>query len=80
MSSLFLSDAEVAEICAPLTQPAAQIRYLRRELGLQVKQKPNGKPLVLRSSFEAAKVEVSASAQPDVGALLRFVSKGRQAA
>lgn len=49
----WLSDAEVMDLCAPLTQAAAQIRYLRDGLGLTVKAKPNGKPLVLRSHVEA---------------------------
>lgn len=47
----FLSDEEVAGICSPLTTPAAQCRHLTR-LGLLVKQKPSGRPLVARSEFE----------------------------
>ncbi|MGN6581025.1 MAG: hypothetical protein ACTHJ1_13730 [Bordetella sp.] len=47
----FLTDAEIADICAPLQQPAAQLRYLHR-LGLNVKRKPNGRPLVGRADFE----------------------------
>jgi len=53
MSSLpFLSQAEIDEICEPLTQPRAQCRYLSKVLKLQVHEKPNGRPLVARSEFE----------------------------
>lgn len=48
---MFLSDAEIAEICAPLKASAAQKRFLR-SLGLVVNEKPNGKPLVVRSHAE----------------------------
>ena len=48
---MFLSDAELAEICAPLKSAAAQKRFLR-SLGLVVNEKPNGKPLVVRSHAE----------------------------
>lgn len=47
----FLSDEEVAGICEPLSMPAAQCRHLAG-LGLLVKRKPNGRPLVARSEFE----------------------------
>lgn len=49
---MFLSDTEVADLCAPLTQPAAQVRYLRA-LGLTVTLKPNGRPVVIRCHAEA---------------------------
>lgn len=48
---MFLSDAEIAEICAPLKASAAQKRFLR-SLGIVVNEKPNGKPLVVRSHVE----------------------------
>lgn len=47
----FLTDDEIRELCAPLTQPSAQLRYLRG-LGLLVQQKPNGRPLLAVSEFE----------------------------
>jgi len=47
----YLTDAEIAGICDPLTMPSAQARHLRA-LGMLVKAKPNGKPLVARSEFE----------------------------
>lgn len=48
---LYLTDAEIADLCAPLTQPAAQVRHLRA-LGLMVTTKPNGRPVVIRSHAE----------------------------
>lgn len=41
------SDAEINDLCKPLTQPAAQIRYLRSE-GFTVGRKPGGAPLLMR--------------------------------
>lgn len=52
MSELFLTDDEVAALCAPLKQPAAQVRFLRAS-GLTVTVKPNGRPAVVRSHAEA---------------------------
>lgn len=49
---MYLSDTEVADLCAPLTQPAAQVRYLRA-VGLTVTLKPNGRPVVIRCHAEA---------------------------
>lgn len=49
---MFLTDAEIAELCYPLTQPAAQVRYLRA-LKLEVALKPNGRPVVVRSHAES---------------------------
>jgi hypothetical protein len=46
-----LTDAEVDEICAGLTQSAAKCRYLR-SLGLRVERRPNGRPLVARAEWE----------------------------
>lgn len=48
----WLSDAEIGDLCAGLKQSAAQVRYLR-QLGLTVRAKPNGKPLVMRADIEA---------------------------
>lgn len=50
--SQWLSQQEVDDLCEPLTQPAAQIRFLRDTLKLAVRPKPNGRPLVLRSNVE----------------------------
>ena len=51
MSGLFLTDDEIAALCAPLKQPAAQVRFLRAS-GLTVTVKPNGRPAVVRSHAE----------------------------
>lgn len=48
----WLTDPEIADLCAGLQQPAAMVRYLR-SLGLTVNVKPNGRPLVVRSHAEA---------------------------
>jgi len=50
----FLSDEEIDKLCAGLQLPGAQCRYLTR-LGLLVNRKPNGRPLVARSVYEAWK-------------------------
>jgi hypothetical protein len=47
-----LSDDEIAHICHPLTQGAAQCRYLR-SLGLTVRRRPDGSPLVNRAHYDA---------------------------
>ena len=47
-----LTDAEIENICAGYTQNAAMVRYLRK-LGLTVRQKPNGRPLVNRAHYDA---------------------------
>lgn len=47
-----LSDDEIANICKPLTQGAAQCRYLR-SLGLTVRRRPDGRPLVNRAHYDA---------------------------
>lgn len=47
-----LTDAEIDDICAGLVQNQAKVRYLQR-MGLTVRQKPNGKPLVNRTHYDA---------------------------
>lgn len=37
----YLTDAEVADKCRPLTQPAAQARFLAK-LGYRVERRPDG--------------------------------------
>ena len=80
---MFLSDAELAEICAPLKSSAAQKRFLR-SLGLVVNEKPNGKPLVVRSHAEwvlsgrigpAVPPAFDPRTQPDREALLKVLSE-----
>lgn len=57
-----LTDSEISLICDGLVQPAAMIRHLQR-LGLTVRRKPNGKPLVNRAHYEAA-MNSSSSSKP----------------
>jgi hypothetical protein len=66
--SFYLSDAEVADLCAPLTQPAAQVRYLQ-QMGLTVAKKPNGRPVVVRSHAEtvlSGRQQAPAGAEPHI--------------
>lgn len=84
---LYLTDAEIADLCAPLTQPAAQARHLRA-LGLTVTLKPNGRPVVIRSHAEAVlsgrsalaaatNTPPAAPAQPNRAALITLLQGGR---
>lgn len=50
-SSPFVSAAHIDAMWDPLTQPAAQIRYLKG-LGLNVATRPNGRPLLMKSELE----------------------------
>jgi hypothetical protein len=49
----YLTDAEIADLCRPLRQPAAQLRYLR-SLGIPVQRRRDGTPLVWRRDLERA--------------------------
>lgn len=51
MATPYLTDTEINEICAPLKIGAAQRKHLER-MGMLVKLKPNGRPLVARAEFE----------------------------
>lgn len=46
-----LTDEEVDSICAGLKQHEAKARYMRR-MGVTVRKRPNGRPLVMRAEFE----------------------------
>lgn len=46
-----LTDKEIDNICEGLDQNAARVRFLRR-MGLTVRQKPNGRPLVNRMHYD----------------------------
>lgn len=78
----YLSDAEIADICAPLVMPSAQRRYLER-LGMMVKAKPNGRPLLARGEFERVMIgrrseEPSRTAsEPNRAALLEMLTGGK---
>lgn len=60
-----LTQEEIDDICAGLSQYAAQCRYLRR-MGLRVERRPNGQPLVARAEWERRLV--STQATPTAGA------------
>lgn len=49
----WLLQDEIDDLCEPLIQHAAQIRFIRG-LGITVRIKPNGAPLVMRSHFDEA--------------------------
>jgi hypothetical protein len=64
----YLSDAEIADICRPRKQGAAQVRYLR-SLGITVHRRADGTPLVWRRDVErsaepAGGATVAASNEP----------------
>lgn len=52
-----LTDEEIDSICDGYVQNSAKIRYLR-SLGLDVRIKPNGRPLVDRRHFDLVFCEV----------------------
>lgn len=86
---LYLTDAEIADLCAPLTQPAAQVRHLRA-LGLTVTTKPNGRPVVIRSHAEAvlsgrplpaadrAEKAETGSPRPNVEGFMKVIQGGKK--
>ncbi len=52
----YLSDEEVDCICDGYVQNAAKVRYLAG-IGLTVRTKPNGRPLVARAHFDSVMYE-----------------------
>lgn len=61
----YFSDEEIAEMCRPLTQSAAQIRFLKR-MGVRVRgRRPDGTPLVLRSDVESAERNMQREDEPN---------------
>ena len=79
MSGDYYTDAEVAELCDGLTQPAAMVRYLR-SIGLRVDRKPNGRPLAWRPLAPTAQAQnATAPAGLNSAALvLKFSQGGRR--
>ena len=47
-----LTDNEIDNICDGYVQSAAKVRFLR-SMGLVVRRKPNGRPLVNRAHYDA---------------------------
>jgi hypothetical protein len=85
MTPPWLTDAEADALCDGLRQNAAKLKYLRG-LGLAVREKPNGRPLVLRSNVEEVlgglpgrkRAKVPAAhppAQPDAAGLVLAFSR-----
>lgn len=73
MNPPWLTQDEINDLCQPLKQASAQIRFMRG-LGLTVKTKPNGAPLVMRNHFEqtmnpADKVKPEGKREPNRAAL-----------
>jgi hypothetical protein len=76
----WLSQPEIDDLCKPLTQHAAQIRFIRG-LGLTVREKPNGAALVMRTNFEtvmnpAGNPRKNQKMLPDATGLRLIFSKG----
>jgi hypothetical protein len=47
-----LTDVEIDMICDGYKQSAAKVRYLQ-SIGLTVRRKPNGRPLINRTHYDA---------------------------
>lgn len=89
MGELFLTQAEVDDLCSPLKQAYAQVRFLRG-LGLTVTVKPNGRPAVVRTHAEsvlsgqrpAASIPVgkpeAPAFRPNVEGFMKLVRGGRR--
>ena len=90
MPDLFLTDTEIDVLCAPLRQPAAQVRFLRTS-GLKVTVKPNGRPAVVRSHAESvlsgqhapspslpSVTPGAAAPQPNVDGFMKVIEGGRR--
>lgn len=84
--SLFLTDAEIDAMCEGVTRSADKRRKLRA-MGLIVNEKPNGRPLVVRSHAEAvlsgraaAVVEVTGPAKAFAPDREAFILKFRKRA
>lgn len=58
-----LTDDEIDRICGGLRQSAAKVRYLQG-LGLTVRRKPNGRPLVARAHFDEVMARTGQDQRP----------------
>lgn len=75
LTTPWLSPEEVSDLCEGLTQPAAQARYLKRTLKIEVKRKPSGALLVFRHQIEPKAPAQQARPQPNRAAYLALVGK-----
>ncbi len=76
----WLSPDEMADLCDGLSQPAAQIRYLKRVLNITAARKPSGAVLVFRHQIEPNDAKRPTSAervkpQPNQSMYLSVVGK-----
>ncbi len=71
----WLSPDEVADLCEGLTQPAAQLRYLKRTFKIEAKRKPSGALLVFRHQLEPKAHAQQLRPQPNRAAFLALVPK-----
>lgn len=73
--TLRLSDDEIADLCEPLVQAAAQERYLRGLFPtLPIRKRSNGRLLILRADWDAlgtAPNVRSVTQAPDVATLMK---------
>lgn len=69
MSLPDLTDAEIDSICAGLSQNAAKVRFLE-SFGLKVRRKPNGRPLVNRSHYDAVTGSARRTDSPASGGIV----------
>lgn len=69
MSTPWLRDDEIDSLCHPLVQNAAKVRHFR-DMGLVVTTRPNGRPVVLRESWEAMQRGIK-STEPTVNTTAR---------
>lgn len=88
MTFPWYTDEEVDHLCEPLTQEAAKAKFLRKEYGLHVTRRRNGKVLLMRAHAEAvlggdlAKRLTGGELkrvhnEPDEGALIDFLAARR---
>lgn len=87
MTSPWVDDATIDDFCAPLTQNAAKVRFLRDE-GLVVTRKRNGRPAVALEVWramqrgvelagaEAAEQEPAPIGPNRAGLVLQFKQRG----
>jgi hypothetical protein len=59
----YLTDSEIAEICRPRRQGAAQIRFLR-SIGIKAERRADGTPLVWRVDVERARASAEGATLP----------------
>lgn len=67
----YLTDDEIRDLCRPLVMRAAMVRHLQA-MGLQVRRRPDGWPIVGRAHFEqvcGARVQTQEPAERPAGVI-----------